>query len=52
VEGNLQASDPYAYAGGNLETDTDPTGEFLYDPVTGQVAIPSPTPGVAPTVVQ
>jgi RHS repeat-associated protein len=52
VEGNLQAADPYAYVNGNPETDTDPTGEFIYDPVTGQAAIPSPTPGVAPTVVQ
>jgi|GEM_PF-2397083 RHS repeat-associated protein len=52
VEGNLQGADPYAYVSGNPETDTDPTGEFLYDPYTGQGAYTSPTPGVAPVIFQ
>jgi RHS repeat-associated protein len=38
IEGNLQAADPYAYVGGNPETDTDPTGQFRYDPATGQAS--------------
>ena len=33
-----QGIDPYTYMRGNLETMTDPTGQFFYDPETGQAA--------------
>ena len=46
VEGNAQGADPYAYVGGNPETETDPTGEFRYNPVTGQASYPSIAPNV------
>ncbi len=42
VQGNLQGSDPYAYVGGNPETDTDPSGQMMYDPASGQAAIIEP----------
>ena len=42
VQGNEQGMDPYAYVGGNPETDIDPSGNLRYDPATGQVAIPQP----------
>jgi len=52
VEGNLQGADPYAYVGGNPETETDPTGEFRYDPATGQASYPSIAPNVSSAVFQ
>ncbi len=36
VQGNLQGFDPYTYVDGNPETYNDPTGEFLFNPATGQ----------------
>ena len=38
VQGNLQGMNPYGYVGENPETSTDPTGQFIYDPETGQAA--------------
>ena len=38
VQGNMQGMNPYGYVGGNPETNTDPTGQFIYDPETGQAA--------------
>ncbi len=40
LQGNQVGLDPYDYVGGNPETDTDPTGELVYNPGSGQVAIP------------
>jgi RHS repeat-associated protein len=36
VETNATGSDPYAYVDDNPETKTDPTGQMMYDPATGQ----------------
>jgi RHS repeat-associated protein len=36
VETNASGSDPYAYVDDNPETKTDPTGQMMYDPATGQ----------------
>ncbi len=51
VEGNAQGMDPYAYVGGNPETDTDPTGNFFYNPGSGKGARFT-TPGGPPTIFQ
>ncbi len=38
VQGNVQGMEPYVYVMGNPETMVDPTGQFFYDPETGQAA--------------
>jgi RHS repeat-associated protein len=40
IEGNAVGLDPYDYVGGNPETDTDPTGELVYNPGSGETVNP------------
>jgi hypothetical protein len=40
VQGNAQGMEPYAYVGGNPETDVDPTGHFLWALAALVIAVP------------